>query len=136
MSVIVRNKYGAIAVNKNVIERMIISDMLGMGDSLMLSSKKGKPVKDNPTPFIDPDYFDAVEVSDKKDSISVKIYIVVRYGNNISETADRIFESVEGVFEMLKLKKPDTISVKVRGIADLMKDDIIKRNIDVVRNNV
>jgi uncharacterized alkaline shock family protein YloU len=96
MSVIVRNDYGAIAVNKGVIERMIVEDMLSMSDVIMLSNKKGKPIKEKPTPFIDPDYYDAVEVTDKKDQVSVKIYVVVRFGNNISRLADRIFDSVAG----------------------------------------
>ena len=135
MSVIVRNSYGAIAVNKGVIERMIIEDMLGMGSFLMLSNKKGKPIKEKPTPIIDPDYYDAVEVSEKKDQVNVKIYIVVRKEKNISETADRIFESVENDFEMLRLKKPASISVKVRGIEGVMNGVIVKRNIDIVRNN-
>ena len=135
MSVIVRNNFGAIAVNKGVIERMIVEDMLGMGSFLMLSNKKGKPIKEKPTPIIDPDYYDAVEVSEKKDQVNVKIYIVVRKEKNISETADRIFESVENDFEMLRLKKPASISVKVRGIEGVMNGVIVKRNIDIVRNN-
>ncbi|MBQ6440827.1 MAG: Asp23/Gls24 family envelope stress response protein [Mogibacterium sp.] len=134
MSVIVRNSFGAIAVNKGVIERMIIEDMLRMNSILMLSNKKGKPIKEKPTPIIDPDYFDAVEVSEKKDQIKVKIYIVVKNQKNISETADIIFEAVEKIFDMLRLKKPSDISVKVRGVAGEMNGVIVKRNIDIVRN--
>lgn len=135
MSVIVRSSYGAIAVNKGVIERMIIEDMLGMGSVLMLSNKKGKPIKEKPTPIIDPDYYDAVEVSEKKDEVRVKIYIVVKNGENISRTADGVFEAVEKIFEMLRLRMPSSITVKVRGIAGVMNGVIIKRNIDIVRNN-
>ena len=135
MSVIVRNSFGAIAVNKVVIERMIIEDMLGMESLLMLSDKRGKPIKEKPTPIIDPDYYDAVEVSEKKDQVKVKIYIVVKNGKNISDTADRIFEAVEKDFEMLRLHRPTTISVKVRGISGAMNGVIVKRNIDIVRNN-
>ena len=134
MSVIVRNSYGAIAVNKAVIVRMIIEDMLSMSSVLMLSTKKGKPIKEKPTPIIDPDYYDAVEVSEKKDQVKVKIYIVVKKNKNISETADRIFETVEKDFEMLRLDKPASISVKVRGIEGSMNGVIVKRNIDIVRN--
>ena len=135
MSVIVRNSYGAIAVNKGVIVRMIIEDMLSMSSVLMLSTKKGKPIKEKPTPIIDPDYYDAVEVSEKKDQVKVKIYIVVKKNKNISETADRIFETVEKAFEMLRLDKPASISVKVRGIEGSMNGVIVKRNIDIVRNH-
>lgn len=136
MSVIVRNSYGAIAVNKGVIERMIIEDMLGMNSVLMLSNKKGKPIKEKPTPIIDPDYYDAVEVSEKKDQVKVKVYIVVEKENNISEIADRVFEAIENDFGMLRLDKPSVISVKVRGIAGVMNGVIVKRHIDIVRNNV
>ena len=135
MSVIVRNSYGAIAVNKGVIERMIIEDMLGMSSFLMLSTKKGKPIKEKPTPIIDPDYYDAIEVSEKKDQIKVQLYIVVRNGKNISETADKIFEAIEKNFEMLRLDKPAVITVKVRGVEGQMNGVIVKRNIDIVRNN-
>ena len=135
MSVIVRNSFGAIAVNKGVIERMIVEDMLGMDSFLMLSNKKGKPIKEKPTPIIDPDYFDAVEVSEKKDHVAVKIYIIVRKEKNISETGDKVFEAVENVFQMLRLDKPSSISVKVRGIESVMNGVIVKRNIDIVRNN-
>ena len=136
MSVIVRNSYGAIAVNKGVIERMIIEDMLGMDSVLMLSNRKGKPIKEKPTPIIDPDYYDAVEVSEKKEQVRVVVYIVVRKKNNISEIADRIFETIENDFSMLRLDKPASISVKVRGIEGVMNGVIIKRNIDIVRNHV
>jgi hypothetical protein len=34
---------------------MIIEDMLSMDSFLMLSNKKGKPIKEKPTPIIDPD---------------------------------------------------------------------------------
>ncbi|MBR3201909.1 MAG: Asp23/Gls24 family envelope stress response protein [Mogibacterium sp.] len=136
MSVIVRNSFGAIAVNKGVIERMIIEDMLSMDSLLMLSDKRGKPIKEKPTPIIDPDYYDAVEVSQKKDQVvKVKIFIVVKNGKNISEVADKVFEAVEKDFDTLRLQKPAVINVKVRGIAGEMNGVIVKRNIDIVRNS-
>lgn len=136
MSVITRNSYGAVAVNKVVIERMIIEDMLGMDAFLMLSNKKGRPIKEKPTPIIDPDYYDAVDVNEKKGEVKVKIYVVIKYGSNISKTADRIFEVIENDFSMLRLDKPRTISIKIRGITGVNSDEIVKRNIDIVRNNV
>lgn len=136
MSVILRNDYGAIAVNKVVIERMIIEDMLDLDSLLMLSDKKGRPIKEKPTPFIDPDYYDAVDVSEKKGEVKVKIYVVAKYRANISDTAEKIFNTVERVFSTLRLDKPSKISIKVRGIAGVINDEIVKRNIDIVRSNV
>ena len=59
----------------------------------------------------------------------------IKKNKNISETADRIFETVEKDFEMLRLDKPASISVKVRGIEGSMNGVIVKRNIDIVRNH-
>lgn len=132
MSVIERNEYGAVGVNKNVIEKMIIENLLEMSDSLILCNKKGKPIKDKPTPWIDPDQYDAVEVTEKRGDVDVKIYIIARHGSNISKLSDRIFDSTGQTFELLRLGKPSSISVKVRGI---MSDELVKRNIEVVRKN-
>ena len=135
MSVITRTSYGAIAVNKVVLERMIIEDMLRMDRLLMLSNKKGKPIKEKPTPIIDPDYYDAVEVSENKGEVKVKIYLVIKYGGNISRIADKIFEAVENDFSMLRLNKPRSISFFLLFFSCVNSDDIVKRNIDIVRNN-
>ena len=91
MSVILRNDHGAIAVNKGVLERMIIEDLLDMPESVILCSKKGKPIKDKPTKFIDPDYFDALEVYEKRQEVRVKVFIITIFGQSISDIADRIF---------------------------------------------
>jgi len=132
MSVIERNEYGAVAVNKSVIEKMIIEDLLELSDSLILCNKKGKPIKEKPTPWIDPDQYDAIEVTDKRGEVDVKIYIIARHGSNISKLSDKIFDSIGQTFDLLRLDKPASISVKVRGI---MSDELVKRNIEVVRKN-
>ena len=132
MSVIERNEYGAVGVNKSVIEKMIIEDMLSKSDSIILCNKKGKPIKDRPTPWIDPDHYDAVEVTDKRGEVNVKVYIIAKHGSNISKLSDDKFKSIEKSFELLRLGKPESISVKVRGI---MSDVLVKRSIEVVRRN-
>ena len=133
MSVILRNDHGAIAVNKGVLERMIIEDLLDMPESVILCSKKGKPIKDKPTKFIDPDYFDALEVYEKRQEVRVKVFIITIFGQSISDIADRIFTRIENDFELLRLNKPGIISVNVRGV---MSEQLVRRNIEVVRNNV
>ena len=132
MSVIERNEYGAVGVNKNVIEKMIIEDLMELSDFLILCNKKGKPIKDKPTPWIDPDQYDAIEVTEKRGEVNVKVNIIARHGSNISKLSEEIFDSIGKTFELLRLDKPASISVKVRGI---MSDELIKRSIEVVRNN-
>ena len=132
MSVIVRNDFGAVAVNKGVIERMIIEDLLGMSDVLLLCNKKGKLIKKKPTPLIDPDYYDAVDVSAKTGHFTVKIYVIVNAGNSISAVADDVFSKIEQDFDMLRLDRPETMQFKVRG---LRSAELEKMSIDVVKNN-
>ena len=132
MSVIERNEFGAVGVNKNVIEKMIIEDLMEFSDSLILCNKKGKPIKDKPTPWIDPDQYDAIEVTEKRGEVNVRINIIARHESNISKLSEAIFDSVGETFELLRLDKPASISVKVRGI---MSDELVKRSIEVVRKN-
>ena len=132
MAVIERNEYGAVGVNKQVIEKMIIERLLEMSDSLMLCNKKGKPIKDKPTPWIDPDNYDAIDVIEKRGEANVKINIIIKQGHNISQMSDAIFDAVESGFELLRLDKPKNINIKVRGV---MSDALVKRNIEVVRKN-
>lgn len=130
MSIIERNDHGAIAVNKIAIEKMIIEDMLKMSDYFVFCNRKGKLIKEKPT-FFDPDFFDAVDISESKDETKVKMYIITKTGSRISEVSDRIFEAIEAEYEMLSLKLPDSVVIKVLGI---LGDEIIKRNIEVVRH--
>ena len=140
MSVILRNDYGAIAVNKGVIERMIIDDLLDMGDDIILCSKKGKPIKDkpsrfyDPSRFTDPDYFDALEVYEKKQQVRVKVFIITTFGSSISELTDEIFRRIENDFAILKLNNPGIITVNIKGV--MSEDQIVRRNIEVIRKNV
>lgn len=134
MSVILRNDYGAIAVNKGVIERMIIEDLLEMSDDIILCNKKGKVIKEKGSRLMDPDYFDALEVYEKKQVVKVKVFLITVFGSSISKIADEIFARIEQDFELLRLGKPGTISVNVKGI--MMQKQLVKRNIEVVRSNV
>ena len=133
MSVIERNEHGAIAVNKGVIERLIIEDLLSMSDALIMCTKKGKPIKEKPSRFFDPDYYDAVEIYEKKHAVRVKVFVITEFGRSISGIADEVFSKIEEIFEMLKLGKPGQITVSIKGV---MSDQVIKRNIEVVRKNV
>ena len=133
MSVILRNDYGAVAVNRGVIERMIIENMLSLSSDILLCNKKGKIIKEKPTPFIDPDYYDAVDVSDKKGHVKVVINMILTEGKTVMSVAETIFSMIEADFDILRLDKPDSINLRVRGIKD--GDEVLKRNVEVVRSN-
>ena len=135
MSVITRNDYGAVAVNKSVIERMLIEDLLGMQEVLLLCNKKGKLIKEKPTPFIDPDYFDAVEYSEKRNEVKIRFYIIVKKGVGISHASDLIFDAVRRDFDLLRLPYPVSVKVKVKGV--ITKDGgIVKRNVEFIDSSL
>ncbi len=135
MAVVIRNEYGAIAVNKMVLNRMVIEQLLEIEDLVILCNKKGVPIKKNPTPFIDYDYYDAVDLYEKKHDVKLKIFLIAveKLGKNILDITEEIMNRIEESFEMLKLNKPSKITIYVKGI---MTDQISKRNIEIVRRNV
>lgn len=133
MSVILRNDYGAIAVNRSVIEKMIIEDLISMSDELLLCNKKGKIIKKKPTPFLDPDYYDAIDVSDKKGNVKIIIYIILKEDVSVTAAAEKVFEKIESDFDMLKLPRPVRICLRARGIRKGGETE--KRSVEVVRNN-
>lgn len=133
MAVILRNDHGAIAVNKNAIEHLLVEELLNMSDKVLLCTKKGKLIKDRPTPFIDPDFYDAVDIAESKGNTSIKVYVLLKKGVRAAEAAEKIFDMTEDIYVLLRLRLPNSISVKVRGIIE--DGETEKRSIDIVRNN-
>lgn len=133
MSVILRTERGAIAVNKGVLEKMIIEDLLELSDSVVLCSKKGKPIYQKNPGRIDPDLYDALEIYEKKHEVKVKLFIISVYGSAVSAVADKIFSIIESDFGLLQLDRPGSISVKVKGI--MVSGELVKRNIELLRKN-
>ena len=133
MAVINRNEHGAIALNNKVLSKMIIEELLDMQSLIIMCNKKGKIIKDNPTPIIDPDYYDAVDVSETtKGGMQVKIYLISRIGSNISDLSNNIFNKIENCFEVFKLNKPNLITIYYKGI---ISDYNSKKRIQVMRRN-
>lgn len=132
MAFITRNKYGAVAVNTRVISKIVVKNLLDMSDYFVLCNKKGKLIKKNPTPFIDPDYYDAVEITDNNKEFSIKIFLIPKLGKNISEMTDTLLEKIEEDFSLINLRKPDKFTISIKGI---LSRTITKRDIEVTRSN-
>ena len=133
MAVINRNEHGAIALNNKVLSKMIIEELLSMQNMIIMCNKKGKIVKDNPTPIIDPDYYDSVDVSETtKGGMQVKVYLISKIGTNIADLSNNIFERIENSFNLFKLEKPNLITLYYKGI---ISDYNSKKRIQVMRRN-
>ena len=116
MAVITKSDYGLIAINNKLLSKLVVDELLSMQAMVNLCNKKGKVIKKKPTPFIDPDYYDAVEIDDSSDGISVKIYLTLRIGTNIKELTNKIFDKIEKSFKIFDLEKPKLIVISYKGI--------------------
>ena len=129
MGKISRNEFGSIAVSNQVLVNMIIDEMLEMTDSIILCNKKGRIIKDKPTPLIEPDYHDAVIVTDTIKENSIKLYVIVVFGKSISSVAEELFKRIEAIYDSLNHKKPNIVKFRVRGLKT--EAGIVKREIEV-----
>lgn len=132
MAVIQRNDYGAIAVNKGVIEKILVTDLLNMKSGVFLSNKKGKLIKGEKTHFVSPDCYDAVEVYQKKYENIIKVYIIVKFGKSMSDIASEIMDKFDDDFRNLGLDVPSKITVYVKG---MMAKHVVPKNIEFIRKN-
>jgi len=90
---------------------------------LFPATKKVNRLRKKPTPFIDPDYYDSVEVYEKKHVIRVKVYIITRFGSSISDIAEELFNRIETALAEIEIEKPGRITINIKGImaTQLMK---------------
>lgn len=129
MGQISRNEFGSIVVNDQALTKMIIDEILEMSDSIILCNKKGRIIKQKPTPLIEPDYHDAVIVTDTIKENSIKIYVIVHFGKSISGVADELFDRIGAIYDSLHHKKPGIVKFRVRGMKTAA--GIVKREIEV-----
>lgn len=132
MAIIDRNEFGAIAVNKKVLSKLVADCILQMNDLVFPCNKKGKIIKNKPTPFIDPDLYDSIELEENRGVENIVVYVVIKFGISISNTCNQLIDLIEEKFLLLKLDKPAEITVYVKGV---MANQVAKRDIKVNRIN-
>lgn len=132
MAIIKKNENGAIAINNKVLSKLIIEELLKMSETVFFCNKKGKLIKEKPTPFIDPDYYDSIEINDSvKKGLFLNIYIIIKFGTSISQTTENIFSQIEEIFSMLDLNNNlKKINIHVKGMKAHL---VIPRDIEVVK---
>lgn len=131
MSLITRNDKGAIAVNNKVIIKLITDRLLEMSDTIILCNKKGKPIT-RTNPFTGPDYSDAVDYRESKNTIEVTVYLIYRSKVVINDISNSVLDIIEDIFEGFSIKKPDRIKIAYKGV---MAAQLEKKNIEVSRRN-
>ena len=133
MAVITKSDYGLIAINNKLLSKLVVDELLSMQAMVNLCNKKGKAIKKKPTPFIDPDYYDAVEIDDSSaEGITVKVYLTLRLSTNIRELTNKLFDKIEKSFSVFNLDKPKLILIEYKGIN---AEHISKKRIKIKREN-
>ena len=130
MSYISRTDFGSIVINDKVIVKMIIENLLEMQNVVIMCNRKGKAIKDKPTPFIDSDYYDAVEYTETIKKHTVDIYILVKFGESITEITNKIAEETAAIFDEFNLDKPEKINIHIKGLR-MSRNRIVKRELDI-----
>lgn len=131
MSLITRNDKGAIAVNNKVIINHITDKLLEMSDKIILCNKKGKPIT-RTNPFTGPDYSDAVEYRESRNTTEVTVYLIHRSSVIINDISSEILDRIEGIFDVFLINKPDQIKIVFKGA---MATQLEKKNVEVSRKN-
>lgn len=129
---IVKTNLGTITVSRAAICRVIENAVEHREGKVTISNKKAKPS----TSLLsriglggNDDYSD-VEIDASGEHISVKLYIIVRFGTSISKVTNELIDEIHDGIKKLTGKEPKMISATVVGT---LSRQIAKRNIEVVK---
>ena len=131
MALITRSDYGLVAVNNNVIKKLISLDMESMGELIHPCNRKGRLIRRGLL-VGDPDLYNAISVSETRSEINVEIYYVIKFGESMNDISNQLFDMIEADFEKLRLPKPKMIKANIKG---LMTKQVVPKDIEVVREN-
>ena len=123
------NDYGTISVEDNVLSNLIYEEIQKMSPYMFVCTKQGKSIvgvyKLASEKFIHP-----VEIDRRSEGVSIKFYVIVRFGESIKSLSNIIFDRIEEIFDMFSLDKPTMITMHVKGI---YSKQISPRNSEIVR---
>lgn len=131
MAMVTKNEYGMVAINGNVLCKLVIDEILAMEDRILPCNRKGKVLKKS----LFTGYHEmlaAVELKEEAEGISVRIYLVVRFGERISDVTNKLFDAVERDFRELCLDPPVEIAASIKGV---LSRQLAPRDVEVVRRN-
>ncbi len=128
-----KSEYGTVAVDKDVISRLVIDCMNSMDSVLLPCNRKGK-ISGRKIPFISDDEAEnSVEIkASGRNRISVRVYFIARFGESISKMSNELFDSIEEEMESLGFEKPERLFACVKGV---LARQVAERNIEVTRYN-
>ena len=115
MQVFNKSHYGAININKQVMNKLVLDDLLKFEDVVYPCNQTGKPLKKGFFSGIN-ELLSSIEIHEAANGTYIFFYIIVKFGESINEICNAIFDSIERDFEMLSLVKPVEIKAFVKGV--------------------
>lgn len=132
MAMITKSEFGTVAINNDVLSRLVLEHMLDMDDCLLPCNKRGKPYRRSIFQIGD-EATNYVDIRERKQSeVTVKVYIITRFGKSINKTSNELFDRIEKEFELLNISKPKVLTAYIRGV---MSKQLVERNLEVTRHN-
>ncbi len=132
MAMITRSEFGVVAINNEVLSRVVVEEMLSMRDMLIPCNRRGKPYRKSFFSTGD-ELLNSVEIKvHNKTDISVRVYFIAKFGESITQMSYDLFDRIEAEFELLCLDKPTVLTACIKGV---MAKQVIERNLEVTRRN-
>ncbi|MBQ0005769.1 MAG: hypothetical protein KBS68_07920 [Clostridiales bacterium] len=132
MAMITKSEFGVVAVNNDVLCKIVVEEMLRMDDLLVPCNRRGKPCRKSIFGLND-DMLSSVDVKEqRKTELSVKVYFIAKFGESINQMANDLFDRIEEEFELLCLDKPKVLTACVKGV---LSRQLQERDVEVVRYN-
>ena len=90
------NDYGTISVEDNVLSNLIYEEIQKMSPYMFVCTKQGKSIvgvyKLASEKFIHP-----VEIDRRSEGVSIKFYVIVKFGESIKSLSNIIFDRIEEI---------------------------------------
>lgn len=129
MALITKSRYGLVAVNNDVLKNIVSKSMSEMEGLVFPCNKRGlvykRGFKGN-----DSRTFNSIEISEDSHGISIEVYYVSKFGESISDTASKLFDTIEYNIGVLRPEKHIKFTAHIKGV---MAKQVVPRDITIIR---
>ncbi|MDI9493249.1 MAG: Asp23/Gls24 family envelope stress response protein [Bacillota bacterium] len=118
---------GTIKIQRAVIGRIVIEAVRKFQGRVLITSRKGKPVRikhKHGIPYAT-DYFD---ISMGEKGLDIRIYIAIRFGTSIGSVTEQLISDIKADIEKLASIAVNSIAINV---TCMISKQIARRNIEV-----
>ncbi|MGI6722027.1 MAG: Asp23/Gls24 family envelope stress response protein [Anaerovoracaceae bacterium] len=126
-----KTEYGNIAITRNAVGQVLMRAVEKHRHNVMLSNRKGRVIG-KITRLSGYNQIDDMEIFfDDDGAVSVKVYLVIRFGASITRTCVHIVDDIHSGLVSVMGREPKVVTVAVKGI---LSKNLAKRNIEVSRS--